>query len=317
MEKKVRVSRLQAGDILLLEPSEDWISKLIVKITKSPVSHTALSCGQAAEVGTVIEETPPSAVKDSILSRTGRTAYVMRLRSEAEDFQPVMDVAGRYVREKLPYANAQLPFIALYCLVFNITGGKRLQGFVTRLMGLALGIVMEMENQSVYGGKEAMMCSQFAYHCYKETGKKYEIRMKADKITGPIDRMLQMVSRDLKKYNDQVFGFRTDPVLIRDEEVTEVLSGLYGELENGQDGQLLLGADFPPDDFIVGASRFCVRFVKAYSKDGRDMAEKDIVYYWEKLKEMEEYFITPGDLLSNTENLVCQGTVDYEGFHGD
>jgi hypothetical protein len=313
--EKIKASQLQAGDILLLEPDDDWISKLIVKVTKSPVSHTVMSCGQAATVGTVIEETPPSAVKGTVLNRTARTAYVMRLQSYIKDFQPVMDIAAKYVSEELPYAYAQLPFIGLYCIVYDLSEGKKLQGLITRLMRIALGIIVEMEDKLFYDGNEAMMCSQFAYHCYRETGSDYEIHMKDNKIGNLIDKIIDIISKNPKKYNDQVFTERMSDTLITDEEVNEVLSGLYQELDNNSDGTLLQDSNMLGDDFIVAVCQFCVKFVKSFSKEDNYSEEQDIQYYLEKLKEMKEYFIAPGDLLSNTTNLLCLGTVDYEGYH--
>lgn len=314
-DEKIKVSKLQAGDILLLEPDGDWISKLIVKITKSPVSHTAFSCGQAAAVGTVIEETPPNAVKESILSRTGRTAYVMRLQSDIKDFQPVMDIAERYVGEKQPYAYAQLPFIGLYCIVYHMTGGIRLLSFVTRLMRLAMEIIIEMEDKLIYDGKEAMMCSQFAYHCYKETGKSYEIHMKDKKAADLIDKMISLISLDPEKYNEQILRQRTDSALVTEEEVNEVLRGLYEELDHNQNGKPLGDPELLTDDFVIEVSRFCVQFVKTFSKEKNVPEGWNATDYLNKLKDMKEYFISPGDLLENTENLACLGTVDYENYH--
>ncbi len=74
MGEKVRVNELKAGDILLLEPNNEKISKIIAWVTRSEVSHTDLSCGPVKPVGTVIEETPPNALEDTILTRTARTA---------------------------------------------------------------------------------------------------------------------------------------------------------------------------------------------------------------------------------------------------
>lgn len=83
-------------------------------------TKVTLSCGPVKPVGTVIEETPPNALEDTILTRTARTAYVMRLNPGNSNCQPVIDIAARYVSEKLPYAHAQLPFIGLYCITNNL-----------------------------------------------------------------------------------------------------------------------------------------------------------------------------------------------------
>ncbi len=315
--EKIKVDQLQAGDIVLLEPSDELISKIIVKITKSAVSHTTLSCGLVEAVGNVIEETPPSAVKGTLLDRAQRTAYVMRLNSDIKDFKPVMDIASKYVKEELPYAYAQLPFIGLYCIVYNLSEGKVLQGLITRLMKLAMGILIEIEDNLFYDGKEAMMCSQFAYHCYREAGSDYEIQMKEDKIANLIDKIIATVSKNAKMYTDKIFRPQIADNVRDEDEMNAVLTGLYNELDENNEENLLHSTNVFDEDYVVSVCQFCVQFVKTFSKEENLSDNHDVTYYLEKLKEMKEYFISPEDLLSNTKNLTFIGTVDYEGYPVD
>ena len=311
MSEKVKVSDLRAGDIVLLEPSEDKISKLIAKITRSPVSHTTLSCGQKEPVGTVVEETPPNALVGTLLNRTSRTAYVMRLNPEVEDCQPVMDIANRYVSEKLPYAKAQLPFIALYCIAHNITGGTKLQGIVMKFVRLAMEILIQWEDSVIYKGQEAMMCSQFAYHCYKEAGEAYEIHMKEMAGFGLIDGIIDRLQANPSKYNSQLFLLRGEAQEVTDERVDRLIDELYDELNGDENLSLRLEANELSEDFIIEVTRFLLQFVKTFLKE-EDCDKTDAVLNLRKLKEMGEYFISPGDLFTNTTNLVCLGTVDYD-----
>lgn len=313
MSEKVRVSELKAGDILLLEPSEDKISKIIAWVTRSAVSHTALSCGPCKPTGTVIEETPPCAIEDTILKRTARTAYVMRLNPEKSSCQPVMDIAARYVSDQLPYARAQLPFIGLYCISNNILGDTGLQGIITKLVKLAMGILMELEDAVIYKGREAMMCSQFAYHCYKEAGAEYEIHIKGDTGFCLIDQMMEAIQKDPARYNSRIFALNGENRVVTDESVDEAVSELYEALSKNQAAPRLLTAPEMPDSIIIEITRFCIQFVKTFLKDA-DKTREDAVYYLEKLKDMREYFISPCDLFQNTLNLTCIGTVDYEGL---
>lgn len=312
MSEKVRVSELKAGDILLLEPSEDKISKIIAWVTKSEVSHTALSCGPAKPTGTVIEETPPNAVEDTILTRTARTAYVMRLNPGNNDCQPVMNIAARYVSEKLPYAHAQLPFIGLYCITSNILGDTGIQGLVTKIVKLSMGILMELEDAVIYKGREAMMCSQFAYHCYKEAGGSYEIHLNNNTGFPVIDKIIEIIQRDPSGYNSRIFSAIGENSPVTDENVDEAVNELYEALSENQAGTRLSVSPDLPDDLIIEVTRFCIQFVKTFSR-GADCNQEDAVYYLDRLKDMYEYFISPGDLLKNTLNLTCIGTVDYEG----
>ena len=136
--------------------------------------------------------------------------------------------------------------------------------------------------------------------------------MKENEVKKQIDKIIHSISQNHKIYNEQVFSLRTDSFIITEREVTEVLSGLYEELDNNQGGELRQASELLTDNFIVEVSRFCVQFVKTFSKEV-DNDKQDVIYYLEKLKEMKEYFISPGDLFSNTDNLVYLGTVDYEG----
>lgn len=312
MSEKVRVSELKTGDILLLEPSEDKISKIIAWVTRSEVSHTALSCGPNKPTGTVMEETPPNAIEDTILTRTARTAYVMRLNPGNNDCQPVIDIAARYVSEQLPYAHAQLPFIGLYCITNNMLGDTGLQGLVTKIVKLSMGILMELEDAVIYKGREAMMCSQFAYHCYKEAGESYEIRLNDNTGVPMIDKIIEIIQKDPSGYNSRIFSVKGDNSTVTDENVDEAISELYEALSENQAGTRLSVSPDLSDELIIEVTRFCIQFVKTFSK-GTDCNQKNAVYYLDRLKDMYEYFISPGDLLKNTLNLTCIGTVDYEG----
>jgi hypothetical protein len=312
MSEKVKVSELKAGDILLLEPSEDKISKIIAWVTRSEVSHTALSCGPDKSAGTVIEETPPNAVEDTILTRTARTAYVMRLNPGNNDCQPVMNIAARYVKEELPYAHAQLPFIGLYCITNNMLGDTGLQGLVTRIVKLSMGILMELENVVIYKGREAMMCSQFAYHCYKEAGEGYEIHLKENTGFHLIDQIIETIQSDPSSYNNRIFNVSVENSPVTNENVDEAINQLYEVLSKNQNEVGLIAPQKLPDDTIIEVTRFCIQFVKTFTK-GAETEGGDAVCYLQKLKDMYEFFISPGDLLKNTVNLNCMGTVDYEG----
>lgn len=311
-DNKIKVSELQAGDILLIEPCDELISKLIAKVTKSPVSHTALSCGKSDDIGSVMEETPPVAVRSTVLNRTERTAYVMRLNSNIK-CDAVMDIAAKYVLEELPYANAQLPFIALYCLISDFTEGDKLQGLIKRIVRLALGVIVEIQDKHRYEGKNAMMCSQFAYHCYREAGKEYKINMNDEVIYTLINKIIDIISKEPQ------IAIESEKYVLDNEYEEDInnqdklLDELCREIDDARKNNVQSNKKKPDVDFIKVVCQFAKKFVMFYGEGIDD--SKDMKYYLEKLMEMKEYFISPGDLLNNTQNLVCVGTVDYEGYH--
>ena len=326
----VKVSELQAGDILLLEAKDDWISKIIAKLTKSEVSHTALSCGKNGNVGDVIEETMPYAIASSVMDRTARKTYVMRLQSNVEDMQPVMEIAQKYVEEELPYAIAALPFIGIYFIVKDVTNSKPLQGLILKLLEIGLGVLIELEDKFLYDGKEVMMCSQFAYHCYRKAGQAYEIHLKPRTTTGYLGKVMEQIKKDPMHYeqllNNEVLRdhgqARLKQEQLQQEQIDSLLEQLCHSLDQNQlresnagveSGNLECLGEELEDEFVLTICRFCRQFCQTFlTKEELGDGEHDITFYLEKLQEMKEYFISPEDLLSNTTNLVCMGTVDYQ-----
>lgn len=332
MEKKnqVKVSDLKKGDIVLLECEEDdLISRAIALLTRSKVTHATISRGimeglDYNGVGYIAEETPRYATYSTLLDRTERVAYVMRLQPEEKDMQPVMDIVDRYVEEKWPYASLAQPFLAMYFLTKDISDTFHLSQIGTKLMKLAMGTMIELFNQLLHDGKNPMMCSQFAYHCYKEAGSQYQIHMKDEKKRSLLTEVMKEVRENYQDFTEE---FQTDSVqyssiLMKENsgDTKKVLEELCKELQKSQDMQQDMLFDNKenvklPHDFVVQVIHFCKLFYKVFVPKEEQVALYTEGNWIEQFALMQEYFIAPEDLLHNTQNLICLGTLDYEGYH--
>ena len=327
----VKVSDLKKGDIVLLECEEgDIISRAIALLTKSKVTHATVSRGimeglDYNGVGYIAEETPKYATYSTLLDRTERVAYVMRLNTEEKDMQPVMDNVDRYVEAKWPYASLAQPFLAMYFLVKDISDTFHLCQIGTKLMKLAMGTMIELFNQLLHDGKNPMMCSQFAYHCYKEAGPQYEIHMKGERNPSLLTQVVKEIQVRYKEFEVDLkadsFQYSCDCMKVNDADTEEILDELCKELQKSKDLQTdpitqEKEVNELSHDFIVQVIHFCKLFNKVFIPKEEQIETSKVGDNWlEQFSLMQEYFIAPEDLLHNTKNLICLGTLDYEGYH--
>ena len=104
--KTIEIRDLKQGDILLFSPTADWESRLIALITKSPVSHAAMSYYDYNEI---VEEIPPYTQVNSIKDRiVNRKITVMRLTPFNKDMSKVLDIAKNCVTNREPYTKMDL-----------------------------------------------------------------------------------------------------------------------------------------------------------------------------------------------------------------
>ncbi|SHK49108.1 hypothetical protein SAMN02745248_02658 [Hathewaya proteolytica DSM 3090] len=324
---KIKVSQLQAGDIVILEKEEhDWVSTAIALLTRSKVTHTTVSRGvlPGADyngVGYIAEECPPHAIYGSLLDRTMRVAYVMRMKEVPDDMKPVMDLIEYYVSNEWPYASGALPFIAIYYLTKDIADSKKLRKIGVKLMKLAMGVMIEILNKIFRDGKHPMMCSQFAFHCYNEAGKEYKIHLKKDSKRNLFEKIKEEIEMNYKEYEDEIDKINLkgcmDEENVCNDSYEDILKELCGELSTDKckTDKMAVNEDKQLDrDFVITAFKFIKLFYCTFALKGKEysLSPKELL---NKFDEMEEYFVSPEDLLHNTKNLECVGTVDYEGYH--
>lgn len=306
--KEINVSDLHEGDVMVFSPDEeDTLSKAIAWVTNSKVSHAAMVYYTQDEIA---EETLHGLVVTPTKERveSQRVATVLRLKSGAQelDMKKVVDVASKYVNNNEPYATADLVFLATYFLFKKCSNNTRVNRALERIVKFALKVLIEMTDEKCYPGKDPMQCSQFVYRCYKEAGPEYEIILKKEQAREEYS-LLQLVKQQtiahnlsykeiredyIKKVSLQNSignGIDKDEVQIAAQELLEALQSdnISDSLkENMQSMQL-------NKEFVNMIQDFCILLTKS---DNLTEAIK-------KLEDLEEFFVSPGDLLSHTENL--------------
>ncbi|MGB8451890.1 MAG: hypothetical protein WCD89_06105 [Anaerocolumna sp.] len=315
--KTIKVNELKQGDILLFSYlQDDWESKLIALLTQSPVSHSAMSYYTNDEI---VEETPPDAQVNPIKKRVAdRTITVMRFSDTEADLKKVLDVAKKYADLKEPYPMANLIFVGLYILLKRVIISKELQILLLPILKLVIGDLIELVDNKYYPGEHPMVCSQFIYHCYEEAGKEYKLIVRdipslkclLEQVQNYINENKSRLELKLATDLDSIKAGRQDAMPVTD----KLLEALYQELkktsdiENRNNSTDLLG-----DEFVMAVHEFCSVIYKLYNNEDALLVknEENILSSnpIASLLEHKEYFVTPGDLLTNCKNLTNMGTL--------
>lgn len=324
-ENKIQAKDLQDGDVLLFSAiEEDLLSEIIARLTDSPVSHSAMSYYKKEEGDAiyVVEENFPGGAQITDInveghSRSNRKTYVMRYRSDdldntadLFDGDKVIEVADNYVAMHKPYSITALPFIGFYLIVKDLTSTLELQKLIASLMRIAMGMRIENINKKI-SEDDPMDCSQFVYHCYREAG--FRIILKNQVGQNIIGKVLAYMKENKDKLTDKINNI--DSVLFAkvDSTISEniILEKLYHEIQEIK----TKSKEAAPltEDFVLTVYQFCKIFNFMYqpieAKQEKNQSI-DITDGIEKLIEMEEYFITPADLM-NSYSLECVGILDY------
>lgn len=318
--KEIAISSLQQGDIILFSPDEsDTLSKAIAWITDSEVTHTAMIYYTNDEVA---EETLHGLVLTPTQTRidSQRTAFVLRLKQGAQeiDMKKVVDIAAQYVNSDQPYATADLLFIAIYFLFEKCSKDTRVNAAIAKIIKLAMEVLIDITNEKLYPGKDPMHCSQFVYHCYKEAGPEYEIILKKDtaaintygllqNIKGQdldCDLSYEEIRKEIIEQRQQETNLKQSNSQTKNIEVQKAVEELVAALKADKMNKAnkikpTLETIALDKDFVNLIHRFCILLTKS---DSLKEAMK-------KLDELREFFVTPGDLLTHTENLVQIGVL--------
>lgn len=297
-QKTIKQNELKKGDILLFSVVKgDLESEIIGLLTNAPVSHTAMLYDDTH----IVEETPPSATINNLAERIkDRDIYVMRLKN-SEDLSSVIDIADGYVKENLPYASNALPFIGLYMIGKRFIFTDKKQKLYCKLLEYALATLIDINNHKKYGGKTPMMCSQFAYHCYKKSGHKNKIDVNSD-MSGTILSTIKKCDANTMLQNMPPKERYTMP---SQSEINKLLKDFCDELKNNDKNPQALNDTLLSDELILKTYEFITCFVKVFAQNNNSNG------IFDKLEELHEYFISPSDLLYNTTNLEFKGMLEH------
>ena len=315
---KIKIEDLKQGDILLFSHTEEWESKLISLITDSPVSHAAISYYSCKEIA---EETPPCAIVNLIEERkTGREITVMRLNSSEKDMTKVLDIAKKYVEDEEPYTKANLVFILVYILFKKLTVNLKLQKLLCTLMKYVISGLIKYIDNKLREGSHPMVCSQFVYNCYKNAGEEYNLIISefdsGKSILAQVKEYINnnKIALENKMVND-IERIKAEYNEISSVEEEDLIRNIYNELKIQLESGIEKNNSQLYEEFVIAVHEFTSVLNYLYNQDKtkklviknkEELQSKGI----DSLSDIEEYFVTPGDLLYNCRNLINIGILE-------
>ncbi len=198
MADTISINELKPGDIMLFSPSDEWISKVIVFLTQSSVSHTGLVDRNPAYL---VNEEGDGTIRKMLPDPGERTIYIRRLKN-APDTSVVVDYAMKYVEEKVPYPKSNLVFLGLYIIIGDFIPDTLTGELVKNLVRLACYELIRLANEiQFHDPDKPMVCSQFAAACYDEAalknGPEYKIHYN-EKVT-TVPNLIRKIIAQLEK----------------------------------------------------------------------------------------------------------------------
>ena len=108
METKIKIEDLQPADVLLFEDHDpDWLSRLIMMLTGTAVSHAAMSYFTFQKI--IHENTPRVAIDDLGEDKFQRhSIHVMRDTQPPGNLDKVLTAAKVYFNDAEPFAMSNL-----------------------------------------------------------------------------------------------------------------------------------------------------------------------------------------------------------------
>lgn len=319
MAKTISLSELKPGDIILLhKPKKSPISFIIGLLTHSKVSHTAMVDYNPAYF---LEEGANGASQGNLQSEEGRALYIRRLNTEP-DTSKVCEIAWEYINSGHPYPMSNLVFMGIYMLTSDFIPNSIEGGLVKEILKLATYELMRLFNWKQQPDTKfpPMVCSQFAAFCYDQAalnfGPEYKIHYK-EGVNSEFT-LLQKILDQLGGASDKIYALEApqEKMLLCAENTTAAAEDYCNQLiEQMQQKHLLTAPSEVSDSVIAALYQYGRAFLKLFS--GTDYPDKDhatadeIKEVLSALMQFQEAFITPGDLLSNTENLMDMGELVY------
>ncbi|MBR4731742.1 MAG: hypothetical protein IK081_03140 [Lachnospiraceae bacterium] len=198
MADTISINELKPGDIMLFSPSDEWISKVIVFLTQSSVSHTGLVDRNPAYL---VNEEGDGTIRKMLPDPGERTIYIRRLKN-APDTSVVVDYAMEYVKQKVPYPKSNLVFLGLYIIIGDFIPDTLTGELVKNVVRLACYELIRLANEiQFHDPDKPMVCSQFAAACYDEAalknGPEYKIHYN-EKVT-TVPNLIRKIIDQLEK----------------------------------------------------------------------------------------------------------------------
>ena len=314
----MEIGDLRPGDILLLSnPEADPVTACIARLTDAPISRVAMVY---TDPETVVEQIPPrTGIQKTRTAIQGHVVFVKR-NTEAPPLPlPILQATRRYLNGMPAPANPDLIYLAKLLLFRKFFPGKKTQQAISRIFLRASDHVLEI--LLTHGTPRAypMTNARLVYQCYRDAGKKYNLRRcPPEAAAGPNFSLLMQASRrvatttdpDFRKFLDREAkrGKPPLPTATPDALATDLLVAL--ERENG-----LTHVPMTPE-LLVAIQQFCAALHTAHL--GAPLGNRDLVSAnatgsptpaMSHLRTVEPAFLTPADLLRDFENLETMGVL--------
>lgn len=318
MDKTISLSELKPGDVILFhKPKDSKISFLISLLTLSPVSHSGMI---SSNPGYVIQEVLEGASRLPLGDPGERKLYIRRLEGEP-DTSVVVKIGMKYVDEKLPYPFSNLIFLGMYILISDFIPDAFEGGLVKKLLKLATYELMKLVNKKRHPGTDVppMVCSQFVAACYDEAaldvGPQYKIHYKEKTSAGLLEKILQQLDEE----QDKTYAIEKpeEGMLLGASNSADAVEEYCEQLtQHMQENTLLARPAKISDELIASLYQYGTWLLKLLD-DTADYPDQDhaspeeIKKVLQELLRFQEAFVTPGDLLSNTTNLMDMGILTY------
>lgn len=316
------LQELNPADVLLFSGvQDDWISRAIMALTGSPISHAALwyrdGVNIIEEVGA--EGTNPGGVEINPATTRfeGRNITVRRsiraTQSMGPNTLPVLDAADVYKEKGEPFAMSNLVIVGILLLYKKLphTMPPALQSIVTSILEKLAQKLMDEINEHKTPGKQPMFCSQFAFQCYQDAGPNYQLRIvnglllkgTAQPARNLLDHALAQPIESWVPTHFGMSGMSATHTEARSME--ELLHQLVDLIENGALEQETPGNALDPK--LMNAVKAFAQAIHATYGNGTSVSglTESLTF----AKSQEACFVTPADLYSNCPDLVTIGTI--------
>ncbi len=326
--KILSIDQLKPADVLIFSGADDSISKAIMWLTNSQVTHAAL---YYTEKGRFIEQTPPSIrfyhLNPDDERFQGRKIYVNRLEIPQASMMPVMNPAIAYLNQETPYANNNLYTLGLILLYKKFRPNTLVKKVMMKIYKKLAVMISDYINKRQTPGKSPMVCSEFVYQCFEDAGEDYQLHIRKgsliDQSLSLSENNLSALDRTIDRVKDdssrqfQGFAEISDPLAIENppsqteeelaQELIEALSTSKVEIAEELDNELALAvhefgqATYSAEGTTENATSLMLANTNKFAK------ELNISSALSFLKAKEAFFVTPEDLLNNCDNLTQVG----------
>lgn len=305
---------LTKGDIIVFKAEDDWLSKVIAKLTQSDVSHAAMAYSEDS----IVEVGASGIGVHKVEITDGDNVYVMRLVSEP-DPAPLIASADAYLDAKVRYDFPGLFLLAgaiIYCHIAPTTDVLHISNKILTTCTFMLDEFIQ--HALLHHTDQAMVCSELVYRIFYDCGGEYQIQIVDGCIwknqgTENMDGFIRL-SDYLSTENLTTKDCTNDSALSKEdytssfptqEETESLAEKLYSALCQAEI-QLPNKQDINKESAALTLSPTISIAEKFISK---------LKYFLELVKcdlPVEAMFITPGDLVYHAQNLKNLGTLDLK-----